>query len=248
MKVLVTGGGGFLGRYIVEQLLERGDAVTVFARGKYPELEQIGATLMRGDLQDAEAVTQACTGMDVVFHAAAKPGIWGTWDSFYAPNVIGTQHVLDACKAQNVSKLVFTSSPSVIFNNQPQEGCDESVPYPAQYENFYSHTKALAEQKVVQANNAEFLTVTLRPHLIWGPRDAHLLPRLIDRARSGKLVQVGDGTNKVDITYVEDAARARQKGWSWEYEPSARCHRPPTSRRAPGDQSGQAARRSISSR
>ena len=208
MKALVTGGGGFLGRYIVEQLLERGDAVAVFARGAYPELEQIGATLMRGDLRDAEAVKHACASMDVVFHAAAKPGIWGTWDSFYAPNVIGTQHILDACKAQNVPKLVFTSSPSVIFNNQPQEGCDESTPYPARYENFYSHTKALAEQKVVQANSSEFLTISLRPHLIWGPRDAHLLPRLIDRARSGKLVQVGDGANKVDITYVEDAARA----------------------------------------
>lgn len=208
MKALVTGGGGFLGRYIVEQLLERGDMVTVFARGNYPELQEIGATLVRGDLQDAGAVTQACAGMDVVFHAAAKPGIWGAWESFYAPNVIGTQHVLNACQVQRVPKFVFTSSPSVIFDNKPQEGCDESVPYPAAYENFYSHTKALAEQMIVQANSEELLTVTLRPHLIWGPRDAHLLPRLIDRARSGKLVQVGDGANKVDITYVEDAARA----------------------------------------
>ncbi|GAK60361.1 3-beta hydroxysteroid dehydrogenase/isomerase [Candidatus Vecturithrix granuli] len=208
MKALVTGGGGFLGRYIVEQLLERGDMVTVFARGEYPELEKIGVTLVRGDLQDDGAVTQVCAGMDVVFHTAAKPGIWGAWDSFYAPNVTGTQHIITACRVQRVPRLVFTSSPSVIFNNAPQEGCDESVPYPATYENFYSHTKALAEQMVVQANSEELLTVTLRPHLIWGPRDAHLLPRLIDRARSGKLVQVGDGTNNVDITYVEDAARA----------------------------------------
>lgn len=208
MNALVTGGGGFLGRYIVEQLLERGNTVTVFARGEYPELQDIGARLARGDLQDAGAVKQACAGMDVVFHAAAKPGVWGAWDSFYIPNVIGTQHILQACQAQRVPKLVFTSSPSVIFNNAPQEGCDESVPYPAKYENFYSHTKALAEQMIVRANSEELLTVALRPHLIWGPRDAHLLPRLIDRARSGKLVQVGDGTNKVDLTYVEDAARA----------------------------------------
>ncbi len=208
MKALVTGGGGFLGRYIVEQLLERGDEAAIFARSDYPELQKIGTTVMRGDLQDAEAVKQACAGMDVVFHTAAKPGIWGAWDSFYIPNVLGTQNVIAACKSKKVSKLVFTSSPSVVFDNRPQEGCDESVPYPAKYENFYSHTKALAEQMVRSASYEDLLTVSLRPHLIWGPRDVHLLPRLIDRARSGKLAQVGDGTNLVDITYVEDAARA----------------------------------------
>jgi nucleoside-diphosphate-sugar epimerase len=208
MKALVTGGGGFLGRYIVEQLVERGDSVTVFARGDYPELTQIGVELIRGDIQDEQAIKAACAGMDAVFHVAAKAGIWGVWESFYKPNVIGTQNVIAACRVQHVRKLIFTSSPSVVFNNQPQNGCDETVPYPEHYENFYSQTKAMAEQMVVRASRDDLLTVSLRPHLIWGPRDAHLLPRLIDRARSGKLIQVGDGTNKVDITYVEDAARA----------------------------------------
>ncbi|PIE33268.1 3-beta hydroxysteroid dehydrogenase [candidate division KSB3 bacterium] len=208
MKALVTGGGGFLGRYIVEQLLERGDSVCVFARGEYRELEQLGATLIRGDLTDNETVKQVCTGMDTVFHVAAKPGIWGSWDSFYQTNVVGTQHVIDACRVNRIPKLVFTSSPSVVFDNQAQSGCDETLPYPERYENFYSHTKALAEQMVIKANCPDLLTVSLRPHLIWGPRDPHLLPRLLDRARTGRLVQVGDGTNTVDITYVEDAARA----------------------------------------
>ena len=208
MKTLVTGGGGFLGRYLVEQLLQRGDAVTVFARGTYPELTQLGAVSVRGDLQDAPAIARACAGMDAVFHVAAKPGIWGAWDSFYQANVIGTQHVIAACRAQGVSKLVFTSSPSVVFHTQAHSGCDETLPYPSIYENFYSHTKALAEQMVVQANSRDLLTVSLRPHLIWGPRDPHLLPRLIARARAGKLAQVGAGRNKVDLTYVEDAARA----------------------------------------
>ena len=208
MNTLVTGGGGFLGRYIVEQLLERGDKVKVFARGDYPELPQIGAELVRGDLRDAQAIKNACAEMDIVFHVAAKPGIWGSWESFYQPNVIGTQHVIAACREQNVPKLIFTSSPSVVFNNQPQSGSDETIPYPEHYENFYSHTKALAEQMIVKANGDDLLTVSLRPHLIWGPRDPHLLPRLIDRARSGKLIQVGNGRNTVDLTYVEDAARA----------------------------------------
>ncbi|HQE91485.1 MAG TPA: NAD-dependent epimerase/dehydratase family protein [Anaerolineae bacterium] len=213
MKALVTGGGGFLGRYIVEQLLARGETVTVFARGAYPELETLGARVVRGDLQDAGAVRRACAGMDVVFHVAAKAGMWGAWDDFYGTNVIGTQNVIAACRANGVPKLINTSSPSVIFDGTPQEGVDESYPYPAHYESPYPHTKAIAEQAVIAAHQGDtqgvpLLTVSLRPHLIIGPRDNHLLPGLLASARTGLLPQVGDGTNKVDLTDVEDAARA----------------------------------------
>ena len=110
MKTLVTGGGGFLGRYIVEQLLARGDDVAVFARGNYPELEQIGARLIRGDLQDGDAVSQACAGVDAVFHAAAKANYWGTWESFHGPNVVGTENIIAACLKQGVSKLSIRKS------------------------------------------------------------------------------------------------------------------------------------------
>jgi len=209
VRALVTGGGGFLGRYVVEQLLARGDRVTVFTRGAYPELEAQGATLIRGDLQDVEAVRNACAGVDVVFHVAAKAGLWGPWESFYQTNVMGTQHVIDACHAAGIPRLVYTSSPSVVFDNQPHEGIDESRPYPERYESFYPQTKAMAERMVRQANGRDgLLTVSLRPHLIWGPRDTHILPGLIARARTGKLPQVGEGRNVVDLTYVEDAARA----------------------------------------
>lgn len=208
LRTLVTGGGGFLGRYIVEQLLARGDAVTVFARGVYPELEALGARVVRGDLQDAEAVQRACAGMDVVFHVAARAGMWGPWDDFYGVNVIGTRNVITACRANKIPKLINTSSPSVIFDGAPHEGVDESYPYPTRYESPYPHTKAIAEQDVIAAHNPNLLTVSLRPHLIIGPRDNHLLPGLLARARTGLLPQVGDGTNKVDLTDVEDAARA----------------------------------------
>ena len=205
---LVTGGGGFLGRYIVEQLLARGDAVTVFARGTYPELEALGARLVRGDLQDAEAVKRASAGMDVVFHAAARAGMLGPWDDFYGVNVVGTQNVIAACRANEIPKLINTSSPSVIFDGAPHEGVNESYPYPTRYESPYPHTKAIAEQDVIAAHGSDLLTVSLRPHLIIGPRDNHLLPGLLARAKTGLLPQVGDGTNKVDLTDVEDAARA----------------------------------------
>lgn len=208
MKTLVTGGGGFLGRYIVEQLLARGDEVTVFARGSYPELVKIGATLVRGDLLDAAAIAQSCAGMEAVFHVAAKAGYWGAWQSFYRPNVTGTANVIAACQQQGVPKLIYTSTPSVVADDRSREGADESLPYPAHFESFYPHTKAIAEQMVREANAPDLLTVSLRPHIIFGPRDTQIVPRLVDRARAGKLVQIGNGTNKIDVTYVEDAARA----------------------------------------
>ncbi|MFX0094639.1 MAG: NAD-dependent epimerase/dehydratase family protein [Candidatus Hodarchaeota archaeon] len=208
MKALVTGGGGFLGRYIVEQLLERGDSVTSFARGNYPELREIGAEIVQGDLKEPKSIKKACTGMDAVFHVAALAGMWGPWKTFYEANVIGTQNVINACREQKVSKLIFTSSPSVIFANKPQEGVDETVPYPKRYESYYAKTKAMSEKLVIEANGTELLTCSLRPHLIFGPRDPHLLIQVLAAAKTGKLLQIGDGKNKVDFSYVEDAARA----------------------------------------
>jgi len=208
MKALVTGGGGFLGRYIVEQLIERGDEVTVFARGDYPEVKDLGAVMIKGDLQEPDAIKIACKGMDAVFHVAARAGMWGKWKTFHGPNVIGTKNIINACREQGVKKLIYTSSPSVIFGNAPQEGVDESIPYPDHYENHYAKSKAMGEKLVIEANSKDLLTCSLRPHLIFGPRDPHLLVTIVARAKAGKLPQVGDGTNKVDFSYVEDTARA----------------------------------------
>ena len=208
MKTLVTGGGGFLGRAIVEQLLQRGDEVTVFSRGAYPELGEAGARLVRGDIKNLEAITRVCEGIDTVFHVAAKAGLWGDWDSFYNVNVTGTENVITACHTHRIPRLIYTSSPSVIFDGKDQCGVDETYPYPTRYENPYPHTKALGEQRVLEANSTSLQTTSLRPHLIFGPRDNHLLPSLLARAREGKVPQIGDGKNKVDLTYVDDAARA----------------------------------------
>ena len=137
---LVTGGGGFLGRYIVELLLDRGSRVTVFARGAYPDLGQLGAQLVRGDLADLDALTQACRGVDIVYHVAAKAGLWGPWDEFYRANVTGTENVIAACRARGVPRLVYTSTPSVVFDNHPHQGVDESLPYPDRYETHLALT------------------------------------------------------------------------------------------------------------
>jgi nucleoside-diphosphate-sugar epimerase len=209
MTALVTGGGGFLGLYIVEQLVERGEAVRVLCRGHYPRLRELNVEIFRGDIRDAAAVSDACRGIETVFHVAAIPGVWGPWRRFYETNTLGTQNVLQACRMQGVHKLVYTSSPSVVFDGRSHLNADESLPYANSWLCHYPPTKALAEQAVLAANRADgLLTVALRPHLIWGPRDNHLIPRLVARAKSGRLRRVGDGRNLISMSYVENAAAA----------------------------------------
>ncbi|MGL6196761.1 MAG: NAD-dependent epimerase/dehydratase family protein [Thermoguttaceae bacterium] len=208
MQTLVTGGGGFLGRYIVEMLLQRGDEVRIFGRGAYPELEQLGAEIFKGDVRDKKSVSAACEGIECVFHTAALPGIQCRWEPFFAVNVFGTMNILAACLDNKVKKLVYTGSPSCVFNGKSQENIDETTPYPKKWSAHYPHSKAVAEKLVISANSEKLLTCSLRPHLIWGPRDNHLIPRLLDRAKRGKLIQIGNGTNLVDNVYVENAAKA----------------------------------------
>lgn len=209
MKALVTGGGGFLGLYIVEQLLAAGAEVRVFCRGHYPELDALGVETQQGDLRVATQVSRACEGVDTVFHVAAVPGIWGSWEKFHSINTLGTQHVIDGCLKHNVAKLIYTSSPSVVFDGHDHINADELLPYPDRYPCHYPHTKALGEQAVLAASGHQGLaTCALRPHLIWGPRDTQLIPRLIRRAKSGRLRQVGNGTNWISMAYVENVAAA----------------------------------------
>lgn len=208
MKALVTGGGGFLGGAIVDQLLARGAQVTSFARGDYPALAAKGVRALRGDVKDAAAVAAACAGQDVVFHVAALPGVWGPYQVFHDTNVTGTLNVLAGCRAHGVGKLVYTSTPSVIHAGGDLEGVDHTAPYPAKFHAHYPATKAAAEQAVLAANGDGLLTVALRPHLIWGPGDNHLIPRIVDRARLGKLKLVGGGRKPVDTVYIDNAAAA----------------------------------------
>lgn len=213
MNALVTGGGGFLGQAIVRQLVARGDRVRSFGRGAYPELESLGVDVLRGDIRDAAAIDAACGGVDCVFHTAALAGIGLHFDECDAVNRGGTENVLAACRRQGVGRLIHTSSPSVAFAGEDQRGVDERAPLALEWlkrhRAWYSYTKALAEQLVL-ADGANQVTKTcaLRPHLIWGPGDNHLIPRVIARARAGKLRRVGDGTNLVDICYVDNAAAA----------------------------------------
>jgi 2-alkyl-3-oxoalkanoate reductase len=208
MRTLVTGAGGFLGRYVAEQLLARGDSVRAMVRRDSPDLAAQGMEIIRGDVRDPGSLAKACRAIDVVYHVAGVAGIWGPWRRYYEANTLGTQNVIESCRQAGVGRLVYTSSPSVTFDGQPQRGVDETGPYAERWLCHYPHSKALAEAAVLAAHGPGLATCALRPHLIWGPRDHHLVPRLIARARSGRLRRVGDGTNRIDMIYVENAAAA----------------------------------------
>jgi len=205
-KVLVTGGGGFLGGAIVKRLVARDDRVRSLARRLYPELDAMGVEQIPGDIADPTIVTRACESVDIVYHVAAKPPPWGKYQDYYQTNVVGTENVITGCLRSKVARLVYTSTPSVVFDGTDRQGADESLPYPVKFNADYPATKALAEQKVIKAAAHGLGTVALRPHQIWGPGDPHFVPRLIARAR--QLKQIGSGKNLVDTTYIENAADA----------------------------------------
>jgi len=195
-SILVTGGGGFLGKAIVRMLLEKGHEVTSLSRNFHGVLEDMGVSQICGDIADAKTVEKAVRDRDVVFHTAARAGVWGEFDLYFNTNVLGTRNVLSACRLCRTPMLIHTSSPSVVFDGSDMEGVDESAPYPNHFHAPYPETKAMAEQEVKAAAKEGIATIILRPHLIWGPEDNHLVPRILARADS--LRQIGNGSNKVD--------------------------------------------------
>ena len=208
MRVLVTGGGGFIGRCLVQQLLRRGYAVRSLGRSPQAELLQLGVEFLCGDLADRDFLQRACAGMDAVFHVAAKAGIWGPRSAYYAVNVQGTENLLQACQQAGVGRVVYTSTPSVVFNRQSHRGSDASIGYGRRWLCHYAETKALAEQQVLAANSPAMSVLALRPHLVFGPGDPHLLPKVLQSIQAGRLKIVGDGRNQVDVSYIDDVVAA----------------------------------------
>jgi nucleoside-diphosphate-sugar epimerase len=214
LRVLVTGAGGFVGGAVARQLAARGDIVRTVQRGRYPELARAGFEVVTGDVADPAVATAAVEGMDAVIHVAGKAGAWGPYAEFHRSNVAATEQLVEACVALGVRTLVYTSTPSVVFNGSDMEGADEQLPYPARYEAHYPATKAIAERLVLAADGRELrgggklATVALRPHLVWGPGDTNLGPRIVARARAGALRVITGPPKKVDVTYIDDAARA----------------------------------------
>ncbi|MBS0663005.1 MAG: NAD-dependent epimerase/dehydratase family protein [Verrucomicrobia bacterium] len=209
MSVLVTGGTGFLGRNLVERLLRDGRTVAILGRTPAPDLQDRGVRFIQASLDDAEAVRAACAGIETVFHTAAKVGVWGRHADFHRTNVLGTRALLAGCRANGVAYLVHTSTPSVVYNGRDLANADESLPLTTSCPSPYPLTKAIAERDVLAANSPSLRTVALRPHLIWGVGDPHLVPRVIARARAGRLRIIGSGQNLVDMVHIENAVEAQ---------------------------------------
>lgn len=207
-KALITGGGGFVGKAIVRQLRARGIHCLVLGRHLYPEVQALGAVCRLGDIRDRECVMECCRGVDTVFHVAALAGIWGPWRDYHGINVLGTENVIAGCRSAGVRHLVYTSTPSVIFNRRSIRNGDERMPYAHRFLCNYAKSKVMAERMILAASTAGLATCAIRPHLIWGPGDPHLIPRLIQRGRAGQLRQVGAGDNLVDIAYIDNVAHA----------------------------------------
>ena len=207
-NVIVTGGGGFIGKAIVRQLLNQGLTVTVIGRRNYPDVLSMGAKVVGGDIRDKSFLAETFKRHDTVFHVAAKAGIWGSRESYYSTNVIGTKNVLAACRANNITRLIYTSTPSVVFAGNDLEGVDETTPYAENFLCPYAETKILAEKMVLNENRDDLKTCAIRPHLVWGPGDTNLIPRLISRGRRKQLRIVGQGDNLVAVSYIDNVVNA----------------------------------------
>lgn len=221
MKILVTGGGGFLGSAISRQLLARGDQVVALQRSAASDLATLGAKIVRGDICDLPLLLASAKGCDAIIHTAGKAGVWGKYPDYHRINVVGTEQVLQTCRKLAIPVLVHTSSPSITHTGKDIEGDDESMPVATEFLSPYPATKAAAELLVLDANSEQLLTTALRPHLIWGPGDPHILPRLAASVRNGRLLLPG-ADKVIDTVFVENAAHAHVLALD-ELQGRARC-------------------------
>jgi nucleoside-diphosphate-sugar epimerase len=206
--VFITGASGFIGGRIAGRLLAEGRRVRVLSRRPVPHLEKLGAEVVSGDLEDPAALRRGCNGAGTVFHVAGRVGVWGPAADFLRVNVEGTRHVIAACHAAGVPRLVYTSSPSVAYNGGDLAGVNESAPLCTSAPCAYPTSKAAAECLVSNAHSAELTTVSLRPHLVWGPGDKNVVPRVLALAKEGRLRIIGPGRNKVDVTHIANVVDA----------------------------------------
>jgi nucleoside-diphosphate-sugar epimerase len=206
---LVTGATGFVGSHLVRALLADGERVRALGRSgaALSRLAALGAEPVRADLRDREAVIAACRGTAVVYHVGALSAPWGARAEFEAVNVGGTAAVVEGCRRHGVGRLVHVSSPSVVFDGRDHVDLPDDAPYTARFASVYSETKKRAED-TVNAARGDVPAVIVRPKAVFGPGDTSLLPRLVAAARAGRLPVIGDGRNRVDLTYVGNVVHA----------------------------------------
>jgi len=209
-RILVTGGTGFVGSHLARTLAEAGHQVIVTGRSKYrtnrilhPQIE-----FHRVDIRDADRVTELCRNVDIVYHVAALTTPWANRKRIEQINVRGTENVVQACRQNGVDRLVHVSSTAVFFNFTDMHNQHDSAPYPSRAACPYSLSKQRAEEVVSAATAKGQNIFTVRARAVFGPGDNALVPRLIHAARNGRLRQIGDGENLLDLTYIDNLVYA----------------------------------------
>ncbi|WP_407315373.1 NAD-dependent epimerase/dehydratase family protein [Pseudomonas sp. nanlin1] len=213
MKILVTGGTGFIGRHIVWRLASQGCEVLFSGRNAAAAADVIrhspGAAqwlaLEHGSATAANALIEATRGCAAIVHCAALSAPWGTAEAFAQANLVATDEVLEACRVNQVKRLVHLSTPSLYFAFQDRIDIHESEPLPVPV-NEYARTKGLAEMKIQAAGLAE--AVILRPRAVFGPWDATLLPRLLRVMQRGHIPLMRGGRAQLDLTCVDNLVHA----------------------------------------
>ncbi len=209
---LVTGATGFLGGALCRRLAGDGWDVSILARNPAAAealRTEHGVRVFAGDLADLPAVRRAVpSGTEFIFHCAAKVGSWGTRKEYYAANVTGTENLLAAARAAGVRRFVHVSTPSLCFRWSARRGFreDDPLPRPA---TPYAWSKRIAEERVRETCAAAGMEgVLLRPRAVFGPGDPHILPRMIETLRAGRLPIIGSGHTLTDMTFIENAVDA----------------------------------------
>ena len=214
---LVTGAAGFLGSYLVRSLLDEGYRVRAVIRNTPLELEHPNLEIIRGEVEDAERMMEACDGIDTVFHTAAQLALLGgsaASESYrrsaYASNVGGVENLIRACHAQGVSRFVHTSSIDVCFNSEVNTGMDEHTPYATNMSCLYTETKIEGEKRVLAANGeGGLLSSSLRPDGIYGPGNNLMLDEMFEQVTKGRLVAtIGFPGAMHDHIYIDNLVHA----------------------------------------
>lgn len=216
MTVLVTGAGGFVGLRLVKVLSELGFKVHTLQRGIYPELnlpnvKNFSASIGNKNKENQNTIDLALNGVNAIFHVASKIGMWGEYLDYYQTNVEGTEDLVNRAKERGIKYFVYTSTPSVVFDQGDILGFDESLPYPKKHLNYYGKTKRMAEEFVLKSASMNFISAAIRPHLIFGPGDKQLIPKVIKAHQEGRLKMIGDGNNLVDVSYIDNVIDAHLK-------------------------------------
>ena len=207
-KVLVTGATGFLGKYVVEELVEHGYQVRAFGRNRAigQSLVNASVTFIQGDLTNQEDLTKACQEMDMVVHAGALSTVWGPWEDFYQTNVLGTKYILETCREAKIERLVYVSSPSIYAAPRDQLDIKESDAPQENRLNNYIRSK-LASEKLFK-DYPDVSSVILRPRGLFGIGDTSILPRVLNLSQKIGIPLIGDGRQLMDMTCVENVALA----------------------------------------